>query len=100
MYKTLPSSVILAGVFLALIVTACHAQSPQGFSGNTQQTQTPAAQRENYDPLLDLPPVPNNRVTLIGGTVPVLEEVMTNMTFQPFSAMKKIHVPFETRARF
>jgi len=100
MSKTRPSRVILASAFFAVMATACQAQNQQGFSGNTPQAQTPAAQRENYDPLLDLPPLPNNKITLIGGTVSGLDEVMNHMIFQPFGEKKKMHVSFDTRTRF
>lgn len=63
------------------------------------QGQTPA-QRENYDPLLDLPPLPRNRVTLIGGTVFALDEVMNRMVFQPFGEKRKMNVAFDSRTHF
>lgn len=63
------------------------------------QGQTPA-QRENYDPLLDLPPLPKNRVTLIGGTVYALDEVMNRMVFQPFGDKRKMNVAFDSRTHF
>jgi len=100
MRKKLTSSLMVPGVLLPIIVTLCHAQNQQGFSGNAPPAQTPAAQRENYDPLLDLPPLPNNTVTLIGGTVSGLDEVMNHMIFQPFGEKKKMHVSFDTRTRF
>lgn len=63
-------------------------------------TPTSAAQRENYDPLLDLPPLPHNRVTLIGATVSSLDEVMNRMSVQPFGQKKTMQVAFDTRTRF
>jgi hypothetical protein len=90
-----------AGAFIsaALVAPAC-AQGQQGFTGTCGNAQTPAAQRENYDPLLDLPPLPNNRITLMGGTVTGLDEVMNHMIFQPFGEKKSMHVSFDTRTRF
>jgi hypothetical protein len=75
------------------------AQSQQGFAGNQQPPITPA-QRENYDPLLDLPPLPNSRVTLIGGTVSGLDEVMNHMIVQPFGDKRKMNIAFDTRTHF
>jgi hypothetical protein len=59
----------------------------------------PAA-RDDYDPLLDLPPLPRNPVTLIGGTVARLDEVMNRMTVQPFSSNHNMEVRFDTRTKF
>jgi hypothetical protein len=59
-----------------------------------------AAERENYDPLLDLPPLPRNEVTLIGGTVVRLDEIMNRMVVQPFGAKQKMNVAFDTRTHF
>lgn len=62
--------------------------------------QSPTAERENYDPLLDLPPLPHNTVTLIGGTVVSLDEIMNRMTLQPFGTKRKMEVRFDTRTHF
>jgi hypothetical protein len=77
------------------------------FAGQAQTTsqpaakpQSPAAERENYDPLLDLPPLPHNTVTLIGGTVVSLDEIMNRMTLQPFGTKRKMDVRFDTRTHF
>jgi hypothetical protein len=59
-----------------------------------------AAERENYDPLLDLPPLPRNQVTLIGGTVVRLDEIMNRMVVQPFGGKQKMNVAFDTRTHF
>jgi hypothetical protein len=59
-----------------------------------------AAERENYDPLLDLPPLPHNEVTLIGGTVVRLDEIMNRMVVQPFGGKQKMNVAFDTRTHF
>jgi len=65
--------------------------------GNTQNAPAP---RPDYDPLLDLPPLPRNPVTLIGGTVANLDEVMNRMTVHPFSTNQKMEVRFDTRTKF
>ena len=64
------------------------------------KTQSAAAERENYDPLLDLPPLPHNTVTLMGGVIVNTNEVMNRMTFQPFGTTQKIEVHFDTRTHF
>lgn len=59
-----------------------------------------ALQRENHDPLLDLPPLPHNSVTLMGGIVVSADEVMNRMTFRPFGTNQKLQVHFDTRTHF
>jgi len=79
------------------------AQSQSGFAAQqpaTSSASSPAAQRENYDPLLDLPPLPRNEVTLIGGTVVSLDEIMNHMVVQPFGGKQKINVAFDSRTHF
>jgi hypothetical protein len=101
MHKAFMSCMFLtAAVAVGTLATITSAQNQQGSSVNTPpQAQTPA-QRENYDPLLDLPPLPKNQVTLIGGTVSGLDEVMNRMIFQPFGEKRKMNVAFDTRTRF
>ena len=103
--KTLTKTMRKAFIFCmflaggAALAISAYAQNQQGFSGSTSQAQTPA-QRESYDPLLDLPPLPRNQITLIGGTVSGLDEVMNRMIFQPFGEKRKMNVAFDTRTRF
>lgn len=94
------SMLATAALFSGGWVSAASAQGQQGFTDKNANSQTPAAQRENYDPLLDLPPLPHNKVTLMGGTVTGLDEVMNHMIFQPFGQKSKMHVSFDTRTRF
>ena len=63
-------------------------------------TPSPAARRENRDPLLDLPELPNKKVTLIGGTVKSLDEIMNKMIVVPFGSKQKMLVAFDTRTDF
>jgi len=53
-----------------------------------------------YDPLLDPPPLPKKRVTLIGGTVTKLNSVQDEMTVRPFGNGKQMHIVFDTRTSF
>jgi hypothetical protein len=59
-----------------------------------------SAERENHDPLLDPPPLPKGEVTLIGGTITSLDEVMNRMVVQPFGSKQKLRVAFDTRTHF
>lgn len=92
-------SFILSGSALVLLACQLAAQS-QTNSQPAPRPQSPAAERENYDPLLDLPPLPRNTVTLIGGTVVSLDEIMNRMTLQPFGSKHKMEVRFDTRTHF
>jgi len=78
------------------------AQSQSGPNPQASGTRpaSAAAERENYDPLLDLPPLPRKEVTLIGGTVVRLDEIMNRMVVQPFGAKQKMNVAFDTRTHF
>jgi hypothetical protein len=59
-----------------------------------------AARHENRDPLLDLPELPPAKVTLIGGTVKNVDEIMNKMTVEPFGTNRKMQVAFDTRTDF
>jgi hypothetical protein len=74
--------------------------SPRDSSSQPAATATPGARRENRDPLLDLPELPNNKVTLIGGTVKSLDQVMNKMVVVPFGSKQKMEVAFDTRTDF
>lgn len=98
--------------FFALAILAStftvfgHAQSPSGFTPGaaaappSTATAPPTKHPEDYDPLLDLPPLPKRDVTLIGGTVVSLDQVMNRMVVQPYGAKQKMRVRFDTRTRF
>jgi hypothetical protein len=93
---------ILTSVFCALLFAAQVSGQPQTTQIQPQSDSgtTTAAERENYDPLLDLPPLPHNRVTLMGGTVVSLDEIMNHMVIQPFGGKQKMKVAFDTRTHF
>lgn len=93
-------------VIAATLVISAYAQNQSNLTTSSPSLTTPldqrasAAQRENYDPLLDLPPLPHHTVTLIGGTVVSLDEVMNRMVLQPFGTKQKLRVHFDTRTHF
>lgn len=61
---------------------------------------TRAATHENRDPLLDLPELPHNPATLIGGTIVHLNEVMNTMVIQPFGGKQRMKIAYDTRTHF
>jgi hypothetical protein len=105
--KTMRTYSIVSSRVLVLCFAACSAfgQNQAGFAG-TPTTSTPpnasnpALQNENHDPLLDLPPLQHNTVTLMGGIVLNNDEVMNRMTFRPFGTKDKLQVHFDTRTHF
>lgn len=60
-------------------------------------TKAPAAAREDYDPLLDPPPLPHNRVTLMGGTVTNVNEIQNRITVKPFGGKQRLRLDFDMR---
>jgi hypothetical protein len=88
---------LAAALLFSATVVAQSQSQPQ--SSNSKPT-TAAGERENYDPLLDLPPLPHNTVTLIGGTVVNVDEIMNRMVVQPFGGKQKMNVAFDSRTHF
>jgi hypothetical protein len=56
-----------------------------------------AVAREDYDPLLDPPPLPHNRVTLMGGTVTKVSEIQNRITVKPFGGKQRLRMDFDMR---
>jgi hypothetical protein len=52
---------------------------------------------EDYDPLLDVPPLPKGKVTLIGGTVTGIDRVRDKLSVRAFGG-KKMNVSFDERS--
>jgi len=98
-------SIVFGGLFA---ISPVSGQSQAGFTNgpstppSAASNATPNAVRrsEDYDPLLDLPPLQHEKVTLIGGVVVRLDEVMNHMVFQPFGTKQKMQVHFDTRTHF
>ncbi len=51
-----------------------------------------------YDPLLDLPPLPHNKVALTSGTVTKVDAVLNRITIRPFGSKQQMHLSFDTRS--
>ena len=99
MYKSL--RLMPLAIAFSLPATALAQNQPQGNNQSVSPNPpTAAAERENYDPLLDLPPLPHKTVTLIGGTVVKVDEIMNHMVVQPFGSKQKMNVAFDTRTHF
>lgn len=59
-----------------------------------------AISRENHDPLLDLPTLPRNKVTLLGGLVTSADAISNRISIRPFGAKRKLQVHFDIRTHF
>ncbi|HZQ91990.1 MAG TPA: DUF5666 domain-containing protein [Terriglobales bacterium] len=59
-------------------------------------TGAPAAQK-GPDPYLDVPPMPEGKVTLIGGHVRSMDGIRSRMTIEPFGGGKSMKVRFDER---
>jgi hypothetical protein len=102
-FLSLLSLCVVSFLVVTSLVVTSRAQAQSGFTDQqpaNSSVSSPAAQRENYDPLLDLPPLPHKEVTLIGGTVVSLDEIMNHMVVQPFGGKQKMKVAFDSRTHF
>jgi hypothetical protein len=89
---------------LCLLCTLGYAQqtstSQQPASEKPPAKTNPEAQRESSgaDPLLDLPPLPEGKLTLIGGTVAKLDPVRDRMALRPFGG-GHMEITFDMRTK-
>lgn len=64
---------------------APQAQPPQAA---TQAAPAASGQSVENDPLLEVPPLPKSKVTLVGGTVRSIDQIRNRMTVEPFGGGK------------
>lgn len=84
----------------ALLAGTLMAQSQPGSSAPDQNpARSAAATKENRDPLLDLPPLPKTRVTLLGGTLTQLDPVRDQLVVHAFGG-HKTRIDFDPRTHF
>lgn len=90
---------------LCLLCTlTCAQQTPpapqQPAAQKTPAKSNPEAEgeRSGVDPLLDLPPLPESKVTLIGGTVAKLDPVRDRMAVRPFGG-GQMEIAFDMRTK-
>ena len=73
--------------WLLLLSVALAAGTARGQSKtkNSGVAAAPPSQPQgNYDPLLDLPPLPKSQTTLVGGTVHSIDQIRNRLTVEPF----------------
>jgi len=92
--------VALAG--LCSLACAQTESSPASTSPEPAKPVPTAVKSQEHDPLLDLPPLPHGKVSLLGGTVTRLDRVQDRLTIQPFGAKQKqkMNVAFDVRTHF
>ena len=63
------------------VVSASGQEKPTSSGATAAKTQSTD---NNYDPLLDSPPLPRGSTTLVGGTVHSIDQIRDRLTLQPF----------------
>jgi hypothetical protein len=94
---------ILVIIILMVAIAGVNAQSPTSTSGTSASSTDKSAVSKpggDYDPLLDLPPLRSDKISLIGGTVTRLDRVQDQLVLQPFGDKKQMRLAFDVRTRF
>lgn len=99
----------LLPIVCALLLCSAFAQQNSSPASATQANAAVAAPASNVpvqkgaavenelDPLLDLPPLPNDKISLVGGKVTGLDRVRNKVTVEAFGGKKKIKFTFDER---
>jgi hypothetical protein len=96
---------LISALLVVMVYAPVGAQTPGTRDSNPPTAPVPnrgdtPSHPNDYDPLLDPPPLPHNPVTLVGGTVTSLDEVMNRLLVHPFGSNQKMEVRFDTRTKF
>jgi hypothetical protein len=85
-------------VVLAL-ASPTFAQTSQPPASNPQKSNpTAEKERSGYDPLLDLPPLPQGKLTLVGGTVSKIDPITNRLELRDFGG-GKTNISFDMRTK-
>lgn len=92
----MPFCRLLAVVAFASLTFAQTSQSP----ATSPKKSNPEAEKERsgYDPLLDLPPLPNGKLTLVGGTVSKIDPINDRLELRDFGG-GKTNISFDLRTK-
>ncbi|MGH9511792.1 MAG: hypothetical protein ACRD2U_06610 [Terriglobales bacterium] len=71
--------------------------APAASDTPSSATQPVRKAPEDYDPLLDPPPLPHSTITLIGGTVTEVDQIQNRLTVKPFGGKQRMHLNFDVR---
>ena len=79
--------------------TAGNAGTPQAEVQRQQSNPAGERERSGSDPVLDLPPLPDAKLTVIGGTVAKLDRVRDRLVLRPFGSKDEMKVAFDLRTK-
>ncbi|HET7208017.1 MAG TPA: hypothetical protein VFI95_15680 [Terriglobales bacterium] len=88
-------------VLLLVLAFFAYAQVPAASQQNAPPAKSnPEAERERSgaDPVLDLPPLPDGKLTLVGGTVAKLDPIRDRLALQPFGG-REMNIVFDVRTK-
>ena len=90
----------LAVLALSACASAQTASQPQTAPPAGSQKQNSAAEKERsgYDPVLDLPPLPDKKLTLLGGTVTRVDPINERLSIKQFGG-GNMNVLFDLRTK-
>ncbi len=86
--------------FIAILVlaTLSYAQAPSRPASPQKSNPEAEKERSGYDPLLDLPPLPQGILTLIGGTVAKVDPITDRLELRDFGG-GKMNIAFDLRTK-
>jgi hypothetical protein len=67
-------------------------------TANTSVAPLSKSSIDTYDPLLDLPPLPHQKIALTGGTVTQVDHILNRMTIRPFGSKQQMRLDFDMRS--
>lgn len=75
------------------------AKSPATSALPAERQSAAERERSGADPLLDLPPLPEGKLTVIGGTVAKLDRVRDRLVLRPFGSKNELKLNFDLRTK-
>jgi len=79
---------LLPAVVMSQSSSSPGAQEPKPAQAQPAQPAPVQGEPSENDPLLDVPPLPKGKVTLVGGTVRSIDQIRNRMTVEPFGGGK------------
>lgn len=73
-------------------------QTQEPKSPRTELFGTPGSSQKSADPLLEPPPLPPNKSTLVGGIARKVDRISNRLVIQPFGGGKSVKVTFDERS--
>lgn len=105
MKRFLPALILMLLTGVMMSQSSSSSPASGGTPAPPAMTQTPAApaaasgsQASENDPMLEVPPLPKSKVTLIGGTVRGIDQIRNRMTVEPFGNHARMKFIFDERS--